>query len=86
MDLGNELYYYAFADLDTCRNFEMGQIPWTAIRQYCDAYDIQGDARHVMHEVIVKVDIWLLDHLSKPGKGDKGKRKDDGEASLGNPR
>lgn len=40
LDPGLELFWFAFNELNTCRNYGMSQgpIPWTAIRQFAEAY------------------------------------------------
>lgn len=56
--LGLEFYFNAFLSLTTCRinGFGVGQIPWTAIKDYCDVYGIDGDDREDMFYVIQKMD------------------------------
>jgi hypothetical protein len=45
--LGLELYLEAFYDLNSCRPAAWGiaPIPWTAMRDYADAYDFEDDQR-----------------------------------------
>jgi len=56
--LGLELFFSVFRDLDSTRqigNFE-GSIPWTAIKQYCDEYDIVGEQRDDVFYFVRNID------------------------------
>ena len=52
------LYYNAFVTLDTCRvnSMSVGQIPWTAIDQFCSRHQITGDMEEDMHYFIGELD------------------------------
>lgn len=50
-------------DLGSCRNYEGGEIPWTAIKQYADEYDFDEDQRVIIFEVIRNVDMWFLKQI-----------------------
>lgn len=67
---GLEFYFNAFLALTTCRvnGFGMGQIPWTAINEYCFTYGIDGDEREDMQFVIRKMDEEYIKLLA-PKKG-----------------
>lgn len=51
---------YGFNALTTCRNFDDGFIPWTAIVAYCDENGIYGDLRSIFCDVIMAVDVEYL--------------------------
>jgi hypothetical protein len=73
--MGEELYYFAFLDLGSCRYYEGGEIPWTALKAYADEYDLDEDQRVILYNVIRSVDIWFLEQVEKraekkDGKGD----------------
>ena len=67
------LYYYAFIDLGSCRNYEAGEIPWTAIREYADEYELDEDQRVIMFHVIRSVDIWFLEEMEKKAEANRGR-------------
>ncbi len=72
LELGLELYYGAFWDLDSCRPLGMGEgpIPWIAIEQYAQLNDIVGDQREMLHFHIRQLDNAYLQHrASKMNKG-----------------
>lgn len=75
LEMTSELYYFAFIDLGSCRNYEGGEIPWTAIREYCDEYDLDEDQRVIMFDVIRSVDIWFLKEVEKRSEKKNGKGK-----------
>lgn len=86
LDFGNALYYVAFNDLASCRLFENGMIPWTAIQSYANENELYGEQRELLFEVMREMDAWYMDRLAaktkkenKGGKGrGKGKAKADG--------
>jgi hypothetical protein len=59
------LYYFAFVDLGSCRFYEGGEIPWTALREYADEYDLDEDQRVILYQVIRSVDIWFLKEIEE---------------------
>ncbi len=65
-------YYLAFADLHTCRLYEGGPIPWTAIDIYGAKYFPEADGAEVFEAVIKRIDGWLIDYNAKRNKGNKG--------------
>lgn len=78
LHLGLELYLDAFLDLNTCRSVGMaeGPIPWSAIMDYCQAYEIDGETRdNVMYHVRA-LDVVYMDHRAKK----LGKGKPDGKS------
>lgn len=50
-------------DLGSCRHYEGGEIPWTAIREYADEYEFDEDQRVILFSVIRGVDIWFLKYV-----------------------
>lgn len=73
MDFGNAFFYVAFNDLASCRLFENGHIPWTALRDYANEYQVtEADQRDILFEVIRAMDVWYLDRMaSKAAKDGK---------------
>lgn len=52
--LGNEVWYAAFLDLNSCRDlgFGVGPIPWTAIADYASAWELDiDDLEFFIHEM-----------------------------------
>lgn len=79
MEPQTELYYFAYVDLGSCRNYEGGEIPWTAIKEYADEYDLDEDQRVILYSVIRDVDMWFLKEVQdradkKSGKGKSERR------------
>lgn len=64
-------------DLGSCRQYEGGEIPWTAIREYCDEYDLDEDQRVILNDVIRSVDIWFLKEIEKRAEKKNGRIKTD---------
>jgi hypothetical protein len=62
--------------LTTCRTYDGGPIPWTAIRDYADDNELD-DLRETFVEIIMGCDIeWRMKNRPKgPGPGGKGKIK-----------
>lgn len=67
---GLEFYFNAFLALTTCRinGFGMGQIPWTAVNDYCKAYGINDEQREDLQYIIRKMDEEYIKLLA-PKKG-----------------
>lgn len=63
LELGLELYYGAFFDLNSCRpvGMEEGPIRWIDIHDYCDRLEIVGDQRDDMHYHIRSMDNAFLE-------------------------
>lgn len=61
------LFYNAFVTLDTCRTaaFGVGQIPWTAIDQFCARHEIRGDMEEDMHYFIGEMDTTYRAYVEK---------------------
>jgi hypothetical protein len=68
--MGLELFYGAFLDLTTDRpmGWDARPIPWTAIKDYADAYDIRGEQREDLFDLIRAMDKAYLKHLQKKAK------------------
>jgi hypothetical protein len=76
LDVGNAFYYVAFNDLASCRLFENGMIPWTAIKEYADECQIADiDERGMLFEVMRSVDVWYMDKKAAKIKREAGKAK-----------
>lgn len=72
--LGLEFYFNAFLSLTSCRinGFGMGQIPWTAMNEYCGVYGISGEQKEDLFYLVRKMDeeyIKLVSAKNKPPKG-----------------
>lgn len=65
----SELYWFAWIDTGSCRYYEGGEIPWTALRAYADEYEMDEDQRVILYQVIRAVDMWFLTEVGK--KADK---------------
>jgi hypothetical protein len=63
------IYMFAYLDLGSCRNYEGGEIPWTAMKAYADEYEFDEDQRVILYNVIREVDIWFLKEVQ--AKADK---------------
>jgi hypothetical protein len=68
VQLGLDLFWNGFANLTSCRgsayNSE-GPIPWVAMRDYCEDYDIRGEQRMDFYHLIAEMDKVFLDHKAK---------------------
>ncbi len=75
LGLGLELYYGAFCDLDSCRSFGWGTgpIPWTAVRQWADTYDIYGEQFDDLVYFIRAMDAAYLGYCKAKEKSGNGK-------------
>jgi len=74
LELGLELYYGAFLDLNSCRPIGMdeGPIPWIAIFDYCDRLGIEGEQREDMFHHVRVLDLAYFEFKSsKRPKGGK---------------
>lgn len=70
LNLGLDLYYEAFWCLTTCRSLGMGigPIPWTAVMEYCDRYQIEDDQRDDMVYHINQMDDAYRKHVERQVK------------------
>lgn len=64
---GLQLYYNAFQDLSSCRaiGMSLGPIPWTALDQFCERYEIDGDQREDFFYHVSTLDEAYRGHLEK---------------------
>lgn len=62
--IGDDLFLQGFDELDTCRAIGLakGQIPWTAIFQYCQFNGFDPDLAHEFNLVIRMVDTEILNY------------------------
>lgn len=67
--------------MGSCRNYEGGEIPWTAIREYADEYELDEDQRVIMYNVIRTVDIWFLKEVQ--ARADKANGRTDTKRGHG---
>lgn len=59
LDDGNEFFFSAFMVLDTCRNYELGPIPYPVIRDYGLELELDEEQLERMIDVISRTDQWL---------------------------
>jgi hypothetical protein len=58
LDIGDDFYINAFFTLSTCRNYELGPIPWVVIQEFCDRYELTN--REIFSHIINSLDAtWL---------------------------
>jgi hypothetical protein len=71
---GLSLYWTAFAELKSTRGIGMdiGSIPWTAVKQWCDEHDIRGDQRADVFHLVDAMDRAFLEWRAR--KQDLGKK------------
>jgi len=72
---GLALYYNGFVELSSCRQVSghgESPIPWTAIRDYCNEFDIEGEQRDYFFILIREMDKAYFEHLSKKTKTKNG--------------
>lgn len=74
LQMGLELYYDAFWELDTCRPavFGLGRIPWLAVREYSVAFEFDTEQSDWLYHLIRVLDgVYLKHHAPKIKKGKK---------------
>lgn len=66
----DELYLYAFYDLDTERHSGMsiGPIPWSCVEHYALANDFDYEQRYTLHFVIRRMDAAHIKDVMKDTK------------------
>lgn len=87
---GLSFFYAAFWDVNTCRSLGFGAegpIPWTAVRQWAEEHELEGDQRKDLFVYLEKMDgaylKFVADRAAKrksiaeaqgkrPGKGKRG--------------
>lgn len=69
---GLELYLEAFYELNSDRNngMSMGKIPFTAIKQYADEYEFEGEQRECLFYFIRAIDNAIVKRLNETSKQD----------------
>jgi hypothetical protein len=80
--MGLELYYTAFLELCNCRAIGMGgegPIPWTAINQWANEYQLSEEQRDDLSFYILKLDRIYLEHQAKKVKSELGKKSSKGK-------
>lgn len=68
LELGLELYYVAFLDLNTCRHigFGEGPIPWAVTRQMADEeLGLEDEQREDLFYYVAKMDTAYLEYRAK---------------------
>jgi len=67
LDFTLGLFYDAFMELSTCRpiGMDQGQIPWTAINDYCRMVDISENQADDMYYYIRMMDEVYLKHYGE---------------------
>lgn len=75
------LYYNAFIELDSERQYAEGPIPASAIRAWCADYDLTFEQFDIMRVVIRVADNAVLNERGKKGRNGKPSqdRQDDGD-------
>jgi hypothetical protein len=70
---GLDLFFGAFSALGCCRSigFGDGEIPWTAISEYCDRNGIDGDQRTDTFFFIRELDHEYLMYKAEKAKEDQ---------------
>jgi len=65
--MGLELYQTAFADLNGCRpsGWAMTPIPWTAIKDYADAFELELEQREDLFYYIRQLDSAYIEFVNK---------------------
>lgn len=68
--MGLELFYGAWVDLNTDRpmGWEARPIPWSSIKDYADAYELVGEQREDLFELIRAMDSAYLKYLQRKAK------------------
>lgn len=69
LQMGLELYYDAFLDLNTCRSigWGVGPIPWTSIADWANVHGLDADQRDRLFSYIPKMDQVYRDIYNKKG-------------------
>lgn len=69
-------YFDAYTELSSCRNFELGPIPYLAVRQFCEDIGWNEAQFERLLYVIREVDEWKINReLSKVNKKGSGNGK-----------
>lgn len=73
LQLGLELFYDAFWDLNGCRTFGMGMgpIPWTAIKDFAQAFEFDEEQFDDLYYYVRRMDDAYLKHHAPKKKGKK---------------
>lgn len=71
LTVGLEVFYVAFWDLcsDRPSGLDLGQIPWSSIKLYCDEIDADEELREDMYHIIRGMDAAFLKHLQSKRDG-----------------
>lgn len=72
--MGLELFFGAYGDLDGDRpsGWNVRPIPWTAMRDYCDCYEITGEQREDLFYFVRAMD---RAYMKKEEQKNKKKKK-----------
>ena len=64
LHLGLELYFDAFAELNTCRSvsWSAGPIPWSVVQDYGTTFGFEAEELEDLHYHIRKMDQAFLSH------------------------
>jgi len=64
---GLELYYDAFLELSSCRftGFALGPIPWTAMRDYAEAFELDEEQKDDLFYFVRAMDVAYLEHQAR---------------------
>lgn len=53
----NRFYFNAYQELCTCRGYEGGFIPWTAVKTYAEHYSLYDDDFWLLFNIITQTDL-----------------------------
>lgn len=62
LEIDETLFYRAFMELNTCRAFELGPIPYIAIKQYCGDLKLTDEQTESVLFVIRQIDLWYVNY------------------------
>lgn len=73
--LGLELFYKAFQELNSCRQFGFGEgpIPWSAMSDWAYAHGLDEEQREDMFYLVRQLDLEFLKYMAEKRKKGEGK-------------
>lgn len=69
---GDDFYLSAFMELSTCRQYQFGPVPWTAIIEYAEFAGLDSEILPVFVLCIRAMDSVYLDWIEKKKKTQSG--------------
>ena len=69
LEKGLELFFNAWMELNTTRSIGMavGPIPWLAVHEYANWYELDDDQRDALHYHVNEMDSAYFKHTAKKG-------------------